>query len=114
MHNILNFELGLIRIISSRVFGERPAAICKNRKFLGFVSGNTIQERVSNLFKPLFFIKNVLGIKQGYQRSFNQFLKNAGTLVKKEFYGKVTYASAMWEKVGWSDFDSRSLGDGFK
>jgi hypothetical protein len=74
-----------------------------------FVQGNTIQERVANLLKPLFFLKNAFGIKPKYQKSFNQFLKNAVSLVKKEFSGKVTYASAMWEKVDWSDFDFTSM-----
>jgi len=74
-----------------------------------FVQGNTIQERVANLVKPLFFIKNAFGIKPKYQKSFNKFLKDAVSLVKKEFSGKVTYASAMWEKVDWADFDFTSM-----
>lgn len=74
-----------------------------------FVLGNTIQERAANLLKPLFFIKNLFGINPKFQKSFNQFLKNAVSLVKKEFSGKVTYASAMWETVDWSDFDFTSM-----
>lgn len=74
-----------------------------------FVQGDTLQTRVANLMKPLFFIKNALGIKPKYQESFNQFLKNAVATVKNEFSGKITYASAMWEKVDWSDFDFVSM-----
>ena len=61
------------------------------------------------MVKPLFFIKNAFGIKPKYQKSFNKFLKDAVSLVKKEFSGKVTYASAMWGKVDWADFDFTSM-----
>jgi hypothetical protein len=74
-----------------------------------FVPGETIQARIANLTKPLFFIKKALGFKPEYQKSFNRFLRDAVTTVKKEFSGKVTYASAMWEKVDWSDFDFISM-----
>jgi len=74
-----------------------------------FVPGETIQARIANLSKPLFFIKNALGFKPKYQKSFDQFLKDAVSLVKKGFSGKIAYASAMWEKVDWSDFDFISI-----
>jgi hypothetical protein len=74
-----------------------------------FVFGDSILERIANLLKPAFFIKNSLGIESGYQKSFDNFLKEAVSLVRKEFSGKVTYASAMWEKVDWSDFDFVSM-----
>lgn len=74
-----------------------------------FVEGNTIHDRINNLTKPLFFIKNALGIKPKYQSIFNQFLKDAVASVRKNFSGKITYASAMWEKVEWSDFDFVSM-----
>ncbi len=70
-----------------------------------FIAGESIHARIANLAKPLFFIKNALGFKPRYQKSFNQFLRDAVSIVKKEFSGKVAYASAMWEKVDWSDFD---------
>ena len=74
-----------------------------------FVPGDTIHERIAKLAKPLFFLKNAIGIKPKYQKSFDQFLKDAVALVRKEFSGKVTYAGAMWEKVDWSDFDFVSM-----
>ena len=74
-----------------------------------FVEGNTIHDRIKNLTKPLFFIKNTLGIKPKYQNLFNQFLKDAVALVRNNFSGKITYASAMWEKVEWFDFDFVSM-----
>ena len=74
-----------------------------------FVEGDNIRTRVANLMKPLFFIKNALGINPKYQDSFNQFLKDAVATVKNEFSGKITYASAMWERVDWSDFDLVSM-----
>ena len=74
-----------------------------------FMEGNTIYERIKNLAKPLFFIKGALGIKPKCQKSFDQFLKNAVSVVRKEFAGKVTYECAMWEKLDWSDFDFVSM-----
>ena len=74
-----------------------------------FVHGDSILERISNLLKPAFFVKNSLGIEAGYQKSFDRFLKDAVSMVRKKFSGKVTYASAMWEKVDWSDFDFISM-----
>jgi hypothetical protein len=74
-----------------------------------FLPGETINERITNLVKPSFFIKNMLGFKPKYQKSFDQFLKDAVAVVKGAFSGKVTYASAMWEKVDWSDFDFMSV-----
>ncbi|HAH25969.1 MAG TPA: abortive infection protein [Prolixibacteraceae bacterium] len=75
----------------------------------GFIEGETIHARIVHLFKPLFFLKNMLGFQPKYQRAFNQFLKDAAAEVKKEFSGKVTYASGVWEKVDWSDFDFISV-----
>jgi hypothetical protein len=74
-----------------------------------FVAGATIHERVSNLVKPLFFIKSALGLKPKYQKSFNKFLKDASRVVREEFSGKVTYAGAIWETVEWNDFDFISI-----
>jgi hypothetical protein len=74
-----------------------------------FVHGDSILERISNLLKPAFFVRNSLGIEAGYQKSFDKFLKDAVSMIRKKFSGKVTYASAMWEKVDWSDFDFISM-----
>lgn len=75
----------------------------------GFIEGNTIHERIGYLMKPIFFIKNALGIKPAFQKSFNEFLKKSVAIVRNEFSGKVTYASAMWENVDWSIFDILSV-----
>jgi hypothetical protein len=75
----------------------------------GFVKGNIIHERISNLLKPFFFLKNALVIKPPFQKSFDAFLSDAVTTIKKHFYGKVTYASASWENVDWSIFDIVSI-----
>jgi hypothetical protein len=75
----------------------------------GFLPGNTIHARITNLAKPFFFLKNALGIKPRYQQSFDRFLKEAAAVVRKEFTGKITYAAAMWEKVDCSDFDFNAM-----
>lgn len=71
----------------------------------GFLPGDTLHERIKNLTNPLFFLKSALGIKPGYQKSFDRFLKDAATATREHFSGKITYAAAMWEKVDASDFD---------
>lgn len=75
----------------------------------GFVKGDTIYERISNLLKPIFFLKNAVGIRPSFQKSLDQFLEDAVAVVKKHFYGKITYASASWENVNWSIFDIVSV-----
>ncbi len=71
----------------------------------GFVEGHNLHQRIKNLMKPAFFIKNALGIKPAFQKQFDRFLNDAVSIVKNEFNGKITYASAMWEKVNWTLFD---------
>ena len=71
----------------------------------GFVDGATLHQRIKNLMKPIFFIKNALGIKPAFQNKFDRFLTDAAFVVRGEFNGKITYASAMWEKVDWALFD---------
>jgi len=71
----------------------------------GFVDGDNLHQRIKNLMKPAFFIKNALGIKPGFQKQFDRFLTDAATVVKNEFKGKITYASAMWERLDWTLFD---------
>jgi hypothetical protein len=75
----------------------------------GFIKGDTIHERIKYLAKPSFFIKNALGIKPSFQKSFTEFLRKSAAIAKKEFSGKVTYASGMWENVDWSIFDILSV-----
>jgi len=75
----------------------------------GFIKGCAIYERIKKIANPLFFIKNALGIKPAFQKSFNKFLKKSVAIVRNEFSGKVTYASAMWENVDWSIFDILSI-----
>ncbi|MEO7046612.1 MAG: hypothetical protein ABI091_15010, partial [Ferruginibacter sp.] len=74
-----------------------------------FVTGETIYERIDNLLKPIFFLKNFIGIKPSFQKLFEKFLNDAVTTVKKYFKGKITYASASWESVDWSIFDIVSI-----
>src|SRR6185312_9151509 len=71
----------------------------------GFVKGDTLPERLQNLMKPLFLIKDAFGIRPSFQKKLDEFLQGAAAAVRKEFAGKVTYASAMWEKIDWTPFD---------
>ena len=75
----------------------------------GFVKGNSISERTSNLLTPLFFFKNAIGLKPSYQKTFNMFLKEAAADIRRVFKGSLTYCSGMWEKADWSDFDYVSM-----
>jgi hypothetical protein len=71
----------------------------------GFVEGANLHQRIRGLMKPIFFIKNALGIKPRFQKNFDQFLAEAVMVVKNNFKGRITYASAMWERVDWTLFD---------
>jgi hypothetical protein len=71
----------------------------------GFVKGESIAGRISNLLSPLFFLKNAIGIRPSFQRSFTGFLKDAALSARASFKGKVTYAGGIWEKADWSGFD---------
>lgn len=75
----------------------------------GFISGETIYERIQSISKPSFFLKKALGITPSYQKPFNKFLSEACLAVKKHFSGRVTYACGMWETVDWKPFDIVSI-----
>jgi hypothetical protein len=75
----------------------------------GFLEGETIYDRIRNISKPSFFIKKAFGIKPKYQEALDNFLDESLLMVRKSFSGKVTYASAMWEIVDWTNFDFVSV-----
>ena len=79
----------------------------------GIIEGNSFRARVGN--------PNLLTIvKAGaHNVPLNGFLVRANRSIREVFHGKVTYASLVWEKVDWNDFDfvgvdhyrTRKLGD---
>lgn len=71
----------------------------------GFVKGETVNERMSNLFSPLSMVKNILGIKRKYNSQLNKFLPGVVAEIRKHFHGQITYASGTWEKIDWKIFD---------
>ena len=71
----------------------------------GFVKGTTGEERMKNLFGPVSLIKNIIGIKRTYNLRLNKFLSKAVAEIRKQFHGKITYASGTWEKINWKEFD---------
>jgi hypothetical protein len=75
----------------------------------GLVPGDFISERIKQVLNPLAFIKSALGIKPKYEKTFNQFLQTAFSVVKEVFSGKITYSAGIWEKVDWSYFDFISI-----
>lgn len=75
----------------------------------GFLEGETIYDRIQNIAKPSFFIKKAFGIKPPYQNAFINFLHQSVLAVRKNFTGKITYASGMWEIVDWTIFDFVSI-----
>ena len=65
----------------------------------GIIEGRRLMDRLRN---P----KNWVRVKAGeHNKPLNEFLAKANDAVRKEFHGKVTYASLIWEAVDWKLFD---------
>ncbi len=65
----------------------------------GIIEGRRLMDRLRN---P----KNWVRVKAGeHNKPLNEFLTKANDAVRKEFHGKVTYASLIWEAVDWKLFD---------
>jgi hypothetical protein len=65
----------------------------------GIVEGRNIVARIKN---PGFMSR----VKAGeHNKPLNEFLAKANSSVRKEFHGKLTYASLVWEAVDWTLFD---------
>jgi len=73
----------------------------------GFIKGETVYERISNLSKPVFMIKNSIGL--GIKNELNNFLHKAVETARQYFKGEITYASGHWEKINWELFDLISV-----
>lgn len=71
----------------------------------GFVKGETIYQRLGNMFNPLNMILNALGLKKNRYKQLNKFLSDAARKIREQFNGQVTYASGTWEKIDWTPFD---------
>jgi hypothetical protein len=65
----------------------------------GILEGKNINQRLGN---PKFRARIMAGEHNG---PLNAFLAKAVAAVRKEFKGKLTYHSLIWEKVDWSLFD---------
>lgn len=46
-----------------------------------------------------------VALRGSWNRNLNRFLRDANTVVRKSFNGRVTYAAGSWERVEWSRFD---------
>ncbi len=65
----------------------------------GIIEGRRLMDRLRNK-------KNWERVKAGeHNKPLNEFLTKANDAVRKEFHGKVTYASLIWEAVDWKLFD---------
>jgi len=65
----------------------------------GIVEGRNIVARIKN---PAFMSR----VKAGeHNKPLNEFLAKANSSVRREFHGKLTYASLVWEAVDWKLFD---------
>jgi hypothetical protein len=65
----------------------------------GIIGGNNLRARLRS---PNLFVKVRAGEHNG---PLNEFLAKANRSIREVFHGKVTYASLVWEKVDWTDFD---------
>ena len=65
----------------------------------GIIEGRRLMDRLRN---P----KNWVRVKAGeHNKPLNEFLTRVNDAVRKEFHGKLTYASLIWEAVDWKLFD---------
>jgi hypothetical protein len=65
----------------------------------GIIEGRRLMDRLRNK-------KNWERVKAGeHNKPLNEFLTKANDAARKEFHGKVTYASLIWEAVDWKLFD---------
>src|SRR5574338_734778 len=69
----------------------------------GFIKGEIVYERISNLSRPVSIIMNAFGL--GFNKELNAFLEKAVTAARQNFKGEITYASGQWEKINWDIFD---------
>ena len=65
----------------------------------GIIPGRTFLQRLKNAFKGDF-------VRSGeHNMALNEFLTKTTKAVREVFYGKLSYASLMWERVDWNLFD---------
>jgi hypothetical protein len=108
-----SFEETLEYIIKCSVAAEKLRKVSSDLVFVignefsldvkGFIKGETVYERISNLSKPVSIIKNSFGL--GINNDLNEFLKEAVVKARQNFKGEITYASGEWEKINWDLFD---------
>jgi hypothetical protein len=70
----------------------------------GFIDGREPFDRIKILMKPMhLLISNFMN--GSYQQRFEAFLSKAVSVIRDNFYGKITYAAGSWENTDWSLFD---------
>ena len=72
----------------------------------GFLPGDSLEERVGNLLRRQ---PETLQMLAGLPARINDFLARTVAAVRKQFGGKVTYASIPLEGVDWTPFDIVSV-----
>jgi hypothetical protein len=72
----------------------------------GFLPGDTLEQRVSNLLAPSPQTRALLA---GLPARINDFLTQAAAVVRRRFGGRITYASVPLEGVDWTPFDIVSV-----
>lgn len=66
----------------------------------GIVPGATHLERAARLASPRYW-----PMVPRYNRRLNNFLAEAADVARPRFGGRITYGSALWERVQWDRFD---------
>lgn len=71
----------------------------------GILPGATHGDRLALLSDPARLMAEVSGAGLDPQATFADFLDAAVKIAREKFRGPLTYASGLWEEVGWSAFD---------
>lgn len=71
----------------------------------GIMPGETDAERLALLADPVRFVQSTSARHDSPKERFDDFIRKALAVSKKEFGGPLSYASGAWEDVDWSHFD---------
>ena len=71
----------------------------------GFLKGETLYDRLKRMFNPIGIFLNTTGLRKNMYQRLNLFLEEMVQNIRREFLGKLTYASGTWERINWELFD---------
>ncbi len=94
-------------------YAKDAESLRKENPNVVFVLGNEFTLDVNGFYDGKYWTDRARGLGHADHRQANTklrpFVKKALDVARKNFGGKITYASGFWEDVDWSDFDFVSV-----